>query len=201
MLIVAKMIPYRPGPNRKLGLKKVRKDQSLLESEGQLNLFQPKKVNTSIKRIHNLDPFEQALQLDGKNEELAEKLYLEAINRQVSAADALCNLGILRARRGDTAKAVDCFTGALRADPRHAEAHYNLANMYYDAGSTDLAITHYEIASEMDHPFAEIFFNLALAYLSNGQKEQAKRQLESFLNVCDDGEAREAERLLQLLTS
>lgn len=191
------MIPYKPGPNRKLGLKRVNKDSSQ-EAEGQLNLFKAGRETAHLKRIHHLDPFEQALQIDGKNDQLAEKFYLEAVERSVCKADAYCNLGIIRARRGETAKAVQCFTLALKEDPRHAEAHYNLANMYYDAGNTDLAITHYEIAAEMDS-FSEIHFNLAFAYLSNGRNEKAKVALEIYLKSCSEAEATEARPLLDLL--
>ncbi len=197
MLIVAKMIPYKPGPNRKLGLKRVNKDSSL-EGEGQLNLFKAGHETANLKRIHHLDPFERALQIDGKNDHLAEKLYLEAVERSECKADAYCNLGILRARKGETAKAVQCFTLALKENPRHAEAHYNLANMFYDAGNIELAITHYEIAAEMDS-FSEIHFNLALAYLSSSRTDEAKAALEIYLKSCSEPEAAEARPLLNLL--
>ena len=193
------MIQYKPDTHRKLGFKKVRKD----EEEGddtQLNLFvQDKDPDKTIQILRHLDPFEKGLQLDEKNPAIAEKLYLEAIENGVSVADAHCNLGILHARTGATAKAITSFTKALVQDPSHLEGHYNLANMYYDAGNFYLAATHYEVALELDGAFPEIAFNLALAHISLDQREDAINALETYLSLSPSDETKEAKLMLQLL--
>ena len=61
-------------------------------------------------------------------------------------------------------KALDCFTLALKSDPRHVEAHYNLANLYYDAGDFPLARLHYEAAIQIEPNFSLVYYNLALVY-------------------------------------
>jgi tetratricopeptide (TPR) repeat protein len=197
---MAKVIRYKANTKRKLGFKRVLTD--LQESQGQLNLFQVQNQKESkLKSLRHLDPFQQALQLDEKNIDLSEKLYLESIEQNISVSDAYCNLGILQAQKGNTAKAIDCFTNALAKDPRHVEAHYNLANMYFDAGNYALAGTHYKIASEMDITFPEIYFNLALASLALDDKKEAIAALKTYLLFSFTEEPKEASYLLALLES
>jgi tetratricopeptide (TPR) repeat protein len=52
----------------------------------------------------------------------------------------------------------------LKHDPRHVEAHYNLANLYYDAGDFPLARLHYEAATQIEPNFSLVYYNLALVY-------------------------------------
>ena len=193
------MIQYRPDTHRKLGFRKVRKEEED-NDQSQLNLFvQVQDPEKTIQILRHLDPFEKGLKLDEKNPGLAKKLYLEAIASGISVADAHCNLGILHAREGATAKAITSFTKALVTDPSHLEGHYNLANMYYDAGNYYLAATHYEVALELEGAFAEIAFNLALAYISMDQRKPAIKTLKVFLEKTSGDEAKEAQLLLQLL--
>ncbi|MCB0688199.1 MAG: tetratricopeptide repeat protein [Saprospiraceae bacterium] len=194
---MAKLIPYKPDTERKLGFRKVRKLSSDA-SDGQLELFHPQR---DIQKLRHLDPFEKGLQIDEKNEELAEKLYLEAIRSAVSVADSYCNLGIIYARKGNTVDAIDCFTKALGADPRHTEAHYNLANMYYDAGNYTLALTHYELAMRMDDSFAEVAYNLALTYLCLNNRAEAVNALEKYIGMVEGEEQNQAHKLIRLLQS
>jgi tetratricopeptide (TPR) repeat protein len=192
---MAKLIPYKPDTERKLGFRKVRKDV-VDEELPQLDLFRQER---DVQILRHLDPFEKGLQLDEKNEGLAEKLYLEAIRNSISVADAYCNLGIIYARRGETVKAIDSFTNALVKDPRHTEAHYNLANMYYDAGNYQLALTHYEVALRMEAIFPEIAYNLALTYLCLNRREKAIETLEKYLEMEEGSDQHQARKLINLL--
>jgi len=62
----------------------------------------------------------------------AVEFYREAIAAGDNIAEAYCNLGIIDLDRGNMVGALDNFTQSLKHDPRHVEAHYNLANLYYD---------------------------------------------------------------------
>ena len=66
--------------------------------------------------------------------------YLKAIESKDSIADAYCNLGILESQDKNYSKAIDCFTLCLKEDPRHFEAHYNLANLYAEIGNFMFAL-------------------------------------------------------------
>ena len=183
---MAKLIPYEGSKGRKLGFKRVRLDRPFEQKESQLNLFDQGTREHQIQRLRHLNPFEKGLQLDGKNDELARKLYLEAIETGVCVADAYCNLGILHARVGETAKAINSFTQALKHDARHLEAHYNLANMYYDAGNFSLAKIHYEVALELEESFPEVVYNLALTNISLGEIENAVKYLQQYMSQTDE---------------
>ena len=128
------------------------------ELQGQMNLFKP--VGAQI--AHLLSPFEEALVLHERGDQKAAALYREAISEGDNLADAYCNLGIIELEQNRMPKALDCFTLALKNDPRHVEAHYNLANLYFDAGDLRLAKLHYESAAELEPSFSPLHYNLAL---------------------------------------
>src|SRR6266540_1578212 len=155
-----------PGEATKLGYRRVRNGGRLTPDPNQLDLFLP-----AAARISNISsgfgPFEQALMCDERGDVEAAELYAKAIEDHDCVADALCNLGILESKKGNTAKAFDCFTTSLKHDPRHAEAHYNLANLYFEVNDCRLAQIHYEMAVEVDPEFANVYFNLALVQSIN----------------------------------
>src|SRR2546426_6043200 len=130
------------------------------ELQGQLSLFRP--VGGHVARL--LTPFEEALLLHEQDDEKAAEFYLEAINEGDNIAEAYCNLGIIELERGKTIGALENFTQSLKHDPRHVEAHYNLANLYYDAGDFPLARLHYEAAAQIEPNFSLVYYNLALVY-------------------------------------
>jgi tetratricopeptide (TPR) repeat protein len=130
------------------------------ELQGQMNLFKP----ASAKVARLLSPFEEALLLHEQGDAKAAELYREAIAEGDNLADAYCNLGIIELELDRMPKALDCFSLALKNEPRHVEAHYNLANLYFDAGDLQLAKLHYETAAELEPSFSPLHYNLALVY-------------------------------------
>lgn len=128
------------------------------ELQGQMSLFKP----ASGRVTHILSPFEEALMLHEQGDKRAAKLYREAISAADNIADSYCNLGIIELEAGSTVRALDCFGLSLKNDPRHVEAHYNLANLYFDSGDLTLAKLHYESARELEPSFSPLHYNLAL---------------------------------------
>lgn len=197
---MAKVIQYKADTSRKPGFKKVRREPKG-HNPDQLDLFAAETSPAAVSHVlRHLDPFEKGLQIDGKNDQLAEKLYREAIDNKVSVADAYCNLGIIHARKGDTVQAIDHLTQALKADPRHTEAHYNLANMYYDAGNFNLAKVHYEVAIELEDAFSEIRYNLALALICLDELQAAIQHLNIYIDVTEPDQHRDALHLVKMLS-
>jgi tetratricopeptide (TPR) repeat protein len=62
--------------------------------------------------------------------ELAEQLYLEALNKDSSLALTHYNLGVLYADMGKKAKAAQAYQSSIEHDPGYADAYYNLAAIY-----------------------------------------------------------------------
>jgi tetratricopeptide (TPR) repeat protein len=86
---------------------------------------------------------------------------------------------------------------SLKSDPRHVEAHYNLANLYYDAGDLRLARLHYEAATNIEPGFSLVYFNLALVYHKLNEMSAAYAALEKYKQLEPDDE--EIEAINQLL--
>lgn len=157
------IIPFPMEAVRRLGHQRVEKRRSdKLEQKGQLNLFGP--ARGEVLEIPSEHPFERALLYDEQGDDRAAEMYERAISRGHDVADAFCNLGIIKSRKGDAVAAFDCFTKSLEHDERHLESHYNLANLYFEQGDLKLARLHYEIARGIDAGFPNVYFNLGLVY-------------------------------------
>jgi tetratricopeptide (TPR) repeat protein len=187
-----------PGETTKLGYRRVRKNARRADDPNQLDLFiQPP---TRISDLSSgLTPFERALMCDERGDVQAAELYVKAIENHDCAADAFCNLGIIESKKGSTAKAFDCFTTSLKHDPRHSEAHYNLANLYFEVNDFRLAQIHYEMAAEMDPSFANVYFNLGLVQSINNELAVAIKTLTKYQQLVSADEARNADELLRNL--
>jgi tetratricopeptide (TPR) repeat protein len=166
------------------------------ELQGQMNLF--KSGRAQVARL--LSPFEEALLLHERGDERAAELYREAIAEGDNLADAYCNLGIIEQEAGRMTKSLDCFTLALKNEPRHVEAHYNLANLYFDAGDLQLAKLHYETASELEPSFSPLHYNLALVYYKLDDLDAACEALRKYKELApEDHEMHSIDELLTWL--
>lgn len=146
------------------------------ELQGQMSLFKP--AGGQVSRL--LTPFEEALLLHEQGDEKASEFYVEAINEGDNVAEAYCNLGIIELDRANTIGALENFTQSLKNDPRHVEAHYNLANLYYDAGDFPLARLHYEAATQIEPNFSLVYYNLALVYHRLNNVQAATQSLSRY---------------------
>jgi tetratricopeptide (TPR) repeat protein len=189
-----------PTEAAKLGFQKIRKRCKRADDSNQLHLFEGGSPSTHTAEILEfasaLSPFEQALFSDDRGDNHAGELYARAIEQEDCVADALCNLGILESERGKTVKAFDCFTKCLQHDPRHVEAHYNLANLYFEQNDFRLAQFHFEIAIEIDPEFANAYFNLALVQEINANDGAALQTLGKYKRLVSPEEAMTAEQAL-----
>jgi tetratricopeptide (TPR) repeat protein len=187
-----------PGDATRLGYSRVRKRGHGVHDPNQLDLFLPPPARIS-DFASALTPFEQALACDERGDVQAAEMYARAIEHHDCVADAFCNLGIIESKRSNTAKAFDCFTTSLKHDPRHAEAHYNLANLYFEVNDFRLAQIHYEIAAEVDPAFANVYFNLGLVQSINNELAAAIDTLTRYQRMVPAEEARHADELLRNL--
>lgn len=184
-------VPEKFGPQRV-----VRKKDKAPEKPSQLNLFSSGKV----VRLHQLSPFEEALMLDDKGDKYeAKTLYQRAVEEGDSIADAYCNLGILEWVEEQHTRAIDCFTLCLKNDPRHYEAHYNLANLYAEIGNFALAKAHYEISIEIEPTFPNSYFNLGLTLAMNKEYKDAVRVLQDYRKLSPVEEHKQTDDLIRKL--
>ena len=191
---MAKIIKFPIPTPEKFGPQRVRKRKDLRrEPNGQLNLFSGGKV---IK-LNQLSVFEEALQLDEQGDKERAKIgYLQAIEQEDSMADAYCNLAIIESLEGAHAKAIDSFTNCLKIDPRHFEAHYNLANLYGEIGNFPLAKAHYEISIQLEPGFPNSYFNLGITFAMMKQYSDAVRVLNTYRQLSSDEDHQQTNDLI-----
>ena len=175
---------------RGLGLKQIES-----ELRGQLNLF-PDPPGRLIQLPFRLTPFEEALLLHERGDARAAEMYTRAIAEGEEVADAYCNLGILEFEAGRVPSAFNCFAHSLKHDPRHFEAHFNLANLYFESGDLRLARLHYEIAAEIEPGCSNLFFNLGLVDAMIGELEAAIAVLMKARELASEEEIAKVDELL-----
>jgi tetratricopeptide (TPR) repeat protein len=195
---MAKVVQFPVPSPEKFGFKPVtKKKPGAPEKKGQLNLFQGGKV----VKLNQLSPFEEALLIDDTGDaNQAQNLYLRAIAEKDAIADSYCNLGIIESEARNYSKAIDCFTRCLKEDPRHFEAHYNLANQYAEVGNLPLAKIHYQMSIEIEPEFPNSYFNLGLTLAMNKEIDEAIQSLLNYRNLVPPDERGQAEELISMLS-
>jgi tetratricopeptide (TPR) repeat protein len=194
---MAKIIKFPIPTPEKFGPQRVRKRKDLRrEPNGQLNLF----AGGKVIKLNQLSVFEEALQLDELGDKQRAKIgYLQAIDQEDSMADAYCNLAIIESLEGSNAKAIDSFTNCLKIDPRHFEAHYNLANLYGEIGNFPLAKAHYEISIQLEPAFPNSYFNLGLTFAMNKEFDKAIKTIRQFRKIAQPEDQLIADDLIKKL--
>src|SRR5713101_359457 len=69
---------------------------------------------------------------------------------------------------------------SLALDPKSAEAHLQLGNLYSDQNKYAEAISEYEKALEFSPDLADIHYRLGQAYVHTGQKDRAQQQFQVY---------------------
>jgi len=193
---MAKVVKFPLPTPEKFGPVRVEKKRAVSPEKpgGQLNLFGGAKV----VRLHQLSEFDEALITDNQGDsDGARKLYLKAIEEGDALADAYCNLGIIEWQEGNTTKAVGSFTLSLKHEPRHFEAHYNLANLYSEMGNFPLAKLHYEVSIEVEPTFPNSYFNLALTLAMTKEFDAAVKVLYQYRQLTPAENHQQADDLIR----
>lgn len=69
---------------------------------------------------------------------------------------------------------------AIALDPKFAEAHLQLGNLYSDQNKYAESIPEYEQAVELSPDLADVHYRLGQAYVHTGEKERAQQQLQVY---------------------
>jgi len=181
---------------------------SRMEAEGQMNLFRggdeqvpETRLGTVVPIPLQMGPFEAAILLDDNNDPRAEDAYRRAITEGDFVPDAWCNLGVLKSIKRDLDSAFECFAQSLASDPRHAESHYNIGNLYFEFGDLKLARMHYEKAIECDGDLASAYFNLGLVTALTEDYQKAYDALAHYRSIAPPDDIGVAEDLMRYLRS
>jgi len=148
------------------------------ELQGQLDLW----ATPDIVPLR-ATPFFRALLAFAERSPEARSLLEAAVAAGDYPADALVNLGILAFEEGDRRRAFEAFSRALVQDPRHAEAQYNLGNLYFYNEELDLSRLHYELARDLAPHFCDVAFNLGLVLALQGEYCAAREEFLHFTRL------------------
>jgi tetratricopeptide (TPR) repeat protein len=175
-----------------------------MEAEGQMNLFDPRRragprLGDVVPLPTQMGPFEAALLLDDANDPRAEAMYQRAIEEGDYTPDAWCNLGVLKSVRRDLDQAFQCFAQSLALDPRHAESHYNIGNLYFEYDDLKLSRMHYEKAIECDVMLASAYFNLGLVTALTEDYQVAYDSLLHYKSLVPGEDTSVADELMRYL--
>jgi tetratricopeptide (TPR) repeat protein len=178
-----------------------------MEAEGQMNLFgldappdaSAPRLGAVVPLPLQISPFEAAIMLDDHNDPRAEEAYRRAIAEDDFVPDAWCNLGVLKSIKRDRDDAFHCFAQSLAADPRHAESHYNIGNLYFEFGDLKLARMHYEKAIESDPDLASAYFNLGLVTALSEDYQVAYDSLSHYKSIAPADDSGVADDLMRYL--
>jgi tetratricopeptide (TPR) repeat protein len=101
-----------------------------------------------------------------------------ASNPKAAGPDALNDLGIIAARRGDTERAERYFRLAAAADPEYSKGWNNLGNIRADAGDAEGARKYYERAIAVDPEDARAYYFYGKLLLKGGDAARAAEEFE-----------------------
>lgn len=131
----------------------------------------------------------------------AEESYRAALGLDPDNSGLLHNLGVLIARRGDPASALDLFDRLLAAEPYYVSAHFNRGNALRALGRPDDAIEAFRAVTALEPDHHDAHRALGFLWLAAGERD---RSLDHFARTHDlrRGEGRNgmANRSLRMAT-
>ncbi len=113
----------------------------------------------------------------------AESLALDMTQRYAKHGFGWKVLGALYQHTGKVEDALHALKKAVEFLPNDFEAHYNLANYYYDQQQTDAAVICYRKAIKLNSNFSQAYYNLGNALESQQSLEEAAASYQKGLLI------------------
>jgi tetratricopeptide (TPR) repeat protein len=113
----------------------------------------------------------------------AERLILQVLSLAPNNAEATRMLGTAAQRRGDHARAVDCFRRVLPTWPDDSDLRIGLGIALYERGQIDEALTQMRLACKLAPDSGLAWFNLGEALWRQTQTEESIVALQRALDI------------------
>ncbi|MEP6907919.1 MAG: tetratricopeptide repeat protein, partial [Pseudoxanthomonas sp.] len=113
----------------------------------------------------------------------AERSIIQVLKLAPDEADAIRMLGVAAQRRGDHAKAVDCFRRVLATWPEDSDLRIGLGIALYEHGQIDEAMMQLRSACELAPTSGSAWFNLGEALWRQTHTEEAIKALQRALEL------------------
>ncbi len=121
--------------------------------------------------------------------DLASEAFQKALALDPKYEKALNNLGVIRYRKGQYEEAIDLFKQALRINSANVESYTNLGVIYLMAERYDDALEAFRQGLRHDPKLAEAHYNLGLLWERRGNRENAQRHYQKFVELASDRHA------------
>ncbi len=86
----------------------------------------------------------------------------------------------------DVEEKIEEFKQAIRIDPDHAEAHYNLGTAYGKSGMYKDAIEAFKQAIRINPDFTQAHYNLGVVYGESGKNKKAVKSYKQAIRIDPD---------------
>ncbi|MDQ3581043.1 MAG: tetratricopeptide repeat protein [Pseudomonadota bacterium] len=113
----------------------------------------------------------------------AQGAYKEFIAANPHEKEAFANLGLVKAKLGDSESAVADFSKALDIDPKFLDARRNRGTEYLRQKRYESAIEDFSAVLAQDGSDAATLYRRAYAYCTNGQRTLGAKDLRAILRV------------------
>ena len=107
----------------------------------------------------------------------AEELALRALDADRSIPDTYHALGVIRLTSGDLRAGIHAAQQALARAPRHAEAHYVLAQLLVDSGHVQEGLQRFDVALRLEPRMALAHMHRVRTLALAGERERAEEAL------------------------
>jgi tetratricopeptide (TPR) repeat protein len=109
---------------------------------------------------------------------------LEAAAINPHDGDAQYQLGLIQQQRRQYSEAIQRFRNAVAIDPTETDAHFQLGRIALEQGRIQDALASFQTVLQQDekHCVSEIRREIGEAYMAAGQREEARRELELYVD-------------------
>jgi tetratricopeptide (TPR) repeat protein len=108
---------------------------------------------------------------------------MSALSKDALRADGWWALGVLRRAEGEMALAQEALLKTLEVEPRHINAHRELASLHFYGGEPDKALPHAHAAYVADPTNAAAVCNVGVCHLSMGNLRDAREFIELAMGI------------------
>lgn len=155
-----------------------------------------KSIKLHPNHVHALNSLASVLMLLGNYEEAHTHLK-HALEVNPKFIDAWLGMGFYYEHQALYAEAQASYQKALDIEPHYPAALYNMGNIFYRQGDFAKTVELYSAAIQYKPNYIEAHHALAKAYLQQGRIPEAKKELETVLNL--DAGHKGARHLLESL--
>ncbi|MCA9264596.1 MAG: VCBS repeat-containing protein [Planctomycetales bacterium] len=129
----------------------------------------------------------------GDDEKVASENLEQIVAEHPDELRALYCRAVLNFNNGESAAALERFRRVSQADPADAYAVYYTGQCLFDSGEFGQALEHFRQAQQIDPYLRSAYYGMAQALARNGQPEESRQAMETFLRLADNPQAHLAE--------